>query len=220
MDSSVLRAAVRDAFKVIGQTTPEWTDPRPDGEAPSEADFETCEDPGKFRIIAARAESWVRALTQTGLAEAETLEGSDDLWQEVPETGPAIRVIRLRPKRDSAVPMLFGFCWLHDEPEARIVVGAGEPAAIVAISPQCECDACDVGSKLLLDDFDDAVLNVVTGQLVHVTAERFTAQTSLQGPIIAGELSGMTTKSMEQLFADARAGTSKYPVVYGSRWWV
>lgn len=220
MDSSVLRAAVRDAFKITGLSTPEWTDPRPDGEAPSEAAFESCEDPAKFRIIAARAEAWVAALTQTGLAEAETLEGSDDLWREVPETGPAIRVVRLRPKRDSAVPMLFGFCWLQGEPEARVVLGAGEPAAVVGILPQCECDACDVGSDLLLGDFDDAVLNVVTGQLVHVTAERFVAHTSLQGPVVAGELSGMTTKSFEQMFADARAGKSPYPVVYGSRWWV
>lgn len=219
MDSSVLRAAVRDAFKITGQTTPAWADPRPDGEPPREADFESCEDPGKFRILAARAEAWTAALTQTGLAEAETLEASDDLWQEVPETGPAIRVIRLRPKRDSAVPMLFGFCWLQGEPEARVVIGAGDPAAVVGISPQCECDACDVGSDLLVEDFDDAVLNVVTGQLVHVTTDRFVAHTSLQGPVVAGQVSGMTTKSFDQLFADARAGKSPYPVVYGSRWW-
>jgi hypothetical protein len=219
VDSSVLRAAVRDAFKITGQTTPTWADPRPDGEPPRESDFESCEDPGKFRILAARAEAWTAALTQTGLAEAETLEGSDDLWREVPETGPAIRVVRLRPKRDSAVPMLFGFCWLQGEPEARVVIGAGEPAAVAGISPQCECDACDVGSDLLVEDFDDAVLTVVTGQLVHVTTDRFVAHTSLQGPVVAGEVSGMTTKSFDQLFADARAGTSQYPVVYGSRWW-
>ncbi|MBA3743787.1 DUF6226 family protein [Sporichthya sp.] len=219
MDSSVLRAAVRDAFKITGQTTPAWADPRPNGEVPSEAEFEGCEDPEKFRIIAARAEAWVTALTQTGLAEAERLEASDDLWKEVPETGPAIRVVRLRPQRESAIPLIFGFCWLQGEPEARVVLGAGEPAAVVGILPLCECDACDVGSNLLLEDFDDAVLNVVTGQLVHVTTERFVAHTSLQGPVVAGELSGMTTASFEQMFADARAGKSQYPVVYGSRWW-
>ena len=219
MDSSVLRAAVRDAFKLSGQSTPAWDDPRPGGEVPSEAEFESCEEPEKFRILAARAEAWVSALTQTGLAEAEHLEASDDLWQEVPETGPAIRVIRLRPKRESAIPLIFGFCWLQGEPEARVVLGAGEPAAIVGILPLCECDACDVGSNLLLEDFDDAVLNVVTGQLVHVTTDRFVAHTSLQGPVVAGELSGMTTASFEQMFADARAGKSQYPVVYGSRWW-
>lgn len=219
MDSSVLRAATRDAFKIISQSTPGWPDPRPNGEPPSGADFESCEDPGKFRIVAARAEAWIAALTQTGLATAETLEGSDDLWREVPETGPAIRVVRLRPKRESAVPMLFGFCWLQGEPEARVVVGAGEPAAIVGILPQCECDACDVGSNLLVEDFDDAVLNVVTGQLVHVTTDRFAVHTSLQGPVASGQISGMTTASFDQLFADARAGKSPHTVVYGSRWW-
>ncbi len=219
MDSSVLRAAVRDAFKITGRTTPPWPDPNPEGDAPRESDFESCEDPGKFRILAARAEAWIIALTQTGLAEAETLEGSDDLWREVPETGPAIRVVRLRPKRSSAVPMQFGFCWLQGEPEARVVVGAGEPGAVVGISPNCECDACDVGSDLLVEDFDDSVLNVVTGQLVHITTEKFVVHTSLQGPVVTGEISGMTSSAFDQLFADARAGRCPHPVVYGSRWW-
>lgn len=219
MDSSVLRAAVRDAFKITGLSAPAWTDPRPDGEAPGEADFESCEDPGKFRIVAARAEAWIAALTQTGLAEAETLESSDELWQVAPDTGPAIRAVLLRPKRDSAVPLLFSFCWLMGEPEARVVLGAGEPSAVVGIQPLCECDACDVGSNLLVEDFDEAVLNVVTGQLVHVTTERFVVHTSLQGPVVEGEVSGMSSAAFDELFADARAGKSKYPVVYGSRWW-
>ncbi len=219
MDSSVLRAATRDAFKITSLTTPAWADPRPNDEPPREIDFENCEDPGKFRIIAARAEAWIAALTQTGLAEAVPVEPSDDLWREVLEAGPAIRVVRLQPKRESAVPLLFAFCWLMGEPEARVVVGAGDPAVIVGILPQCECDACDVGSNLLIEDFDEAVLNVITGQLVHVTTDSFAIHTSLQGPVAVGQISGMTTAGFEQLFADARAGKSPHQVVYGSRWW-
>lgn len=220
MDSSVLRAAVRDAFKTTGQSTPAWSDPRPEGETPQESDFDTCQDPGKFRILAARAEAWIVALTQTGLAEAETLEGSAALWRDAPETGPVTRVVRLRPKRESAVPMLFWFCWLQDVPEARIVIGAGDPAAVVGLSPDCECDACDVGSDPVLAEFDDAVLNVVTGKLVHVSADRFVAHTTLQGePVVSGQVSAATVAAFDQLFADARAGKSEHSVVYGSRWW-
>jgi hypothetical protein len=29
----------------------------------------------------------------------------------------------------------------------------------------------------------------------------------------------MTTSRFEEMFAEARAGKSEYPVVYGSRWW-
>jgi hypothetical protein len=37
--------------------------------------------------------------------------------------------------------------------------------------------------------------------------------------VVSGELTGMTTAKFEQMFADARAGKSEHPVVYGSRWW-
>jgi hypothetical protein len=221
VDSSVVRAATRDAFKVISVPTPGWPDPRPDGRPPTDREYETCEDPGKFRILAARAEAWMRSLTQTGLADVEMLEPSPDLWRDLPEdAGQMTRVVRVRPKRESAVPLQFGFAWLEGEPEARMVVGAGEPGVIVGLTPQCACDACDLGSEVLLEDFDSAVLNVVTGQLVHITTERFVVHTALHGgPVVSGELTGMTTAGFEQLFADARAGKSEYPVVYGSRWW-
>lgn len=221
MDSSVVRAAARDAFKLTSQTTPAWPDPRPDGRPPEEREYESCEDPAKFRILAARAEAWVSALTQVGLAEAEPVEGSPDLWRDLPEDfGQVIRAVRLKPKKESSEPLLFGYGWLMGEPEARVVIGAGNPAVVVGLTPMCACDACDLGSEVLLEDFDSSVLNIVTGQLVHITTDRFVAHTSLHsGPVVSGELAGMTTSGFEQLFADARAGKSEFPVVYGSRWW-
>jgi hypothetical protein len=221
VDSSVVRAATRDAFKVLGTATPAWPDPRPDGRPPEEREYENCEDPGKFRILAARAEAWVRALTQTELADVETLEPSDGVWKDLPEDfGQLIRVLRVKPRKEASVPLLFGFGWLMGEPEARMVIGAGEPGVVVGITPQCACDACDLGSELLLEDFDSVVLNVITGQLVHITADRFVVHTSLHGgPVVSGELTAMTMAGFEQMFADARAGKSEYPVVYGARWW-
>ncbi|WP_019877762.1 DUF6226 family protein [Sporichthya polymorpha] len=219
MDSSVLRAATRDAFKKISVHTPGWEDPRPNGEPPDDADYEKCDDPGKFRILAARAEAWSEALTQTGLAERENLEPAEDLWRELPESPPEIRIVRLRPKKAASVPLVFGFGWLMGEPEAYVVVGAGEPAAVISLQPQCACDACDIGSDLLVQDFDDIVMNIVSGQLVHVTTDQFTIHTSPQGPVVDGQVAGQTTADLEQLFADARAGKSQYPSVYGARWW-
>jgi hypothetical protein len=91
---------------------------------------------------------------------------------------------------------------------------------VVGITPQCACDACDLGSDILLEDFDSSVMNIITGQLVHITTDRFVVHTSLHGgPVVSGELTGMTTAKFEQMFADARAGKSEHPVVYGSRWW-
>jgi hypothetical protein len=221
VDSSVVRAAARDAFKLTSVSTPGWADPRPDGQPPDERDYENCDDPGKFRILAARAEAWMKALTQTDLAEVEHLEAAPEQWRDLPEDfGQVIRTVRLRPRKPSSEPLLFGFGWLMGEPEARVVIGAGDPAVVVGITPQCACDACDLGSDILLEDFDSAILNVVTGQLVHITAERFVVHTSLHGgPVVSGELTGMTTSRFEEMFAEARAGKSEYPVVYGSRWW-
>ena len=87
MDSSVVRAAARDAFKVISASTPGWADPRPDGQPPEERDYENCTDPGRFRILAARAEAWTKALTQTELA-AWMLSG---LSLNIGSCGPDLR---------------------------------------------------------------------------------------------------------------------------------
>lgn len=44
-----------------------------------------------------------------------------------------------------------------------MVLGVGDPAEVVAVIPDCACDACDSGSQVVLDKLDEYILGVVTG---------------------------------------------------------
>ncbi|SDJ48356.1 DUF6226 family protein [Streptomyces indicus] len=78
---------VDEAFVVTGAGTPAWPDPHPDGEVPDEA-YSRCEDPGKYRILAARAEAWTRVLTGRSLAVAESLPAAAGALSEAVEPPP------------------------------------------------------------------------------------------------------------------------------------
>lgn len=225
----MLRAAMADAFKIIGSATPSWPDPYLSGEPVP--DDGLCRNPGKFRIFAARAEAWAKTASDAGLVDVDRIPDSADLWREAPWSEPtqpwrealwsepADRVIRLRPRRDGAVPLLFAFRPIEDEHDAVMVVGAGGPAVGIATYPECPCDACDAGSTALLEEFDDLVLTVATGALVHVTTPEFETQTTLRGTTMEGSVTGASRQMFEDLFAEARAGRSPHQIVHGRRWW-
>ena len=44
-----------------------------------------------------------------------------------------------------------------------VAIGAGDPATVLEVIPDCACDACDTGSLDALDELDEYVLCVVTG---------------------------------------------------------
>lgn len=219
VDSSQLRDTMAGIFRAAGAPTPPWPDPRPDGRQPTDEELESCKDPGKFRIVAARAEAWAAALEKLGLADLERIEDAEALWRELPWHGLSERMIRVRPRRADAVPLLIGFRSLENEPDAVVALGAGEPAVLVSNHPECACDACDNGSRPLLEEFDDNILSVVTGRLVHVQLPTFVAVSTLRGTVLEGEVTGVSNSRFEDLFAEVRAGRSELPAVYGPRWW-
>ena len=173
-----LLADVERAFAVTGADTPPWPDPHlgPGGrEVPvREEEYSRCRDPGKHRIVAARAEAWAQVLTARGWAERKEVADVAALrWLTAPHLGGCGATI-LRPHRTGAQPLLLVRTAGEDEPGSvglasgdavshRIVVSIGDPPYPVETVPDCGCDACDSGSRDLLEQLDQAVLSIVDG---------------------------------------------------------
>ncbi|MDN5685583.1 MAG: DUF1990 domain-containing protein [Brachybacterium sp.] len=174
-----LLADVEDAFAETGADTPGWDDPhlRADGErrASSDAEYSRCQEPGKYRILWARAEAWIRVLTARGWADAvEVEDGAQVSWAGKAFTD-RYRTTVLSPRRPGAQPLVLartapddavGSTDLtgDDAVSLDLVVGLGEPAVAV-LEPDCLCDACDSGSRDLLGELDHAILSVVDGSV-------------------------------------------------------
>ncbi|MFI7344103.1 DUF6226 family protein [Streptomyces sp. NPDC050085] len=215
MDLTVLRGAVDEAFTVTGADTPPWPDPHPDGDVRDE-EYSRCLDPAKYRIIAARAQAWTRALCTLGLAEEEPAADPVGLWRRATDV-TVESAVRLRPVRADAVPLVFGFAAMDGVPRTVVVVGAGEPASVLGVLPDCGCDACDDGSANLLEAVDELVEAVATGTFVHVDAGRGREIIATEEGWSASNWDEARTP-VEEAVAEARAGRSPHGVVSGPAW--
>ena len=154
-----LRASVDLAFDAAGRGMPPWPPPHPD-RPPLEVEYSRVTDAKKWRIIGARADAWVIALVEAGLAEVERLTVIP--WR-VPPTTVISRADGVIPGAAGALPMVIARSQLAEIPDAGVTLGVGDPAVCVAWFPHCGCDACDSGSRDVLDDLDAHVLGVVSG---------------------------------------------------------
>lgn len=218
MDSRTLLEAVDDAFATTGAGTPPWPDPHEGMEGPRDEEYSRCLDWGKYRILKARADAWVLALTRLGLAVVEEIEEPGQVWRDQPPRVELDRAIWLRPVRAGAIPMLLGFWGPPDAPDTTVYVGAGEPAVLALLTPGCGCDACDDGSDHLLREIDKHLLSIVNGDFVHLVKGRSTVMSTGAGWSAGGRFAD-TRRDVEALLAKARDGRSRHRVVRGARWW-
>lgn len=182
-----LLADVERSFAVTGADTPPWPDPHlgPDGEdiPVREEEYSRCLDPGKHRILAARAEAWAQVLVAKGWAEREEIADSAALTWLTDPLVTTHRATVLRPHRPGAQPLLLartapdGQDGDHDLARADallpgLVVGAGDPPLPVETIPDCGCDACDSGSRDLLEQLDQAILSIVDGSYEALISPR------------------------------------------------
>jgi hypothetical protein len=152
------RQAVLDAVRRAWERRPEhtvaWPDPHPDGGPEDDAEYSRVTEPERYRIVGARAGSWIEALVALGLARSEPQPDG---------------VVRLVPVADGALPLEVGVrAALEDVPGTGVDLRVGDPAAVVASRPHCGCDACDDGSARLLEEIDDAFTGILGGGFVLV----------------------------------------------------
>lgn len=154
-----LLTAVDTAFTDTAQGMVAWPAPHPD-RRPLDEEYSRVTDPAKSRIIGARAEAWLVALTDLGLAVAE--RDATVRWTESPGT-VITGVDRLMPHAAGPVPLVIARSRIEDVDDDGVTLGAGDPAICAAVVPFCGCDACDDGAQPELDDLDAAILAVVRG---------------------------------------------------------
>ncbi|ATG52948.1 hypothetical protein CFK38_16540 [Brachybacterium vulturis] len=179
-----LLTEVEDAFAQTGTDTPAWEDPHlsAGGELRDsrEEEYSRCLDPGKYRIFWTRAEAWTRVLTARGWADVDVDDGAGIVWAVKPYVD-RYRTTVLRPRRPGAQPLVLARTSPDEAtgsgdltgPDALImglVVGVGEPPVPVSTTPDCGCDACDSGSRDLLEELDCLILSIVDGSFEAVLA--------------------------------------------------
>lgn len=201
MDLDTLTAAVDEAFLATSAGMSPWPAPRGFDEQPSEEEYSRCLDPGKYRLLSARADAWVRALSDLRLADARLAR--------VP------RGTILTPTRDGALAMHVAKDRIEDVPDAVIRIHVDGVSPAIAELPACGCDACDDGSEPLLTEVDENFVNVVTGGFVHVAGRGGWAMTNLDGAEASGDV------PMEAWLDRARAGGTPRGtvVIRGLPWW-
>ena len=198
-----LLAEVEHAFAVTGAGTPSWPDPHATADGTwrdaAEEEYSRCSDPGKYRILEARAAAWTQVLTARGWARVEeAADGAILPWHVAPLTAVHSASV-LRPHKEGAVPLVLQ-CAAPDDAEYStdlapadallpgLVVGVGEEPVPVETIPDCGCDACDSGSRGLLEQLDRLVLSVVDGSFEHVIDARgYRSRTSFGAEAGSGE---------------------------------
>lgn len=161
-----LLGAVDGAFAITGRDLTAWPDPHPD-RAPLDDEYSRLGDPAKWRIIGARAEAWLDALVDAGLAVVD--RNVSIQWRVEPATVIG-RADRLVPVAAGALSLVVARSRLGDVDDAGVTLGVGDPAVCVTWLPSCGCDACDDGSQPELDRLDDHIVAVVGGAFRHLSA--------------------------------------------------
>ena len=154
-----LVAAVDAAFVETRREMAGWPDPHPD-RMPLDEEYSRVTNPHRWRILGARAEAWFAVLVDAGLAKIEAQ--TEVAWQKQPRT-IVTRTDRAVPRTAEALPLVVARSRLAEVEDAGVTLGVGDPVAVLAVIPDCGCDACDSGSQDALDEFDEYVLSVVTG---------------------------------------------------------
>lgn len=117
-------------------------------------------DPYKWRIVGTRAEAWLVALADAGVAE---IDSDTEIPWEVPPTTIVTRTDRAVPRAAGALPLVVARSRLDAVDDAGVTLGVADPAVRLAVIPNCGCDACDRGSQDALDELDEYVFGVVSG---------------------------------------------------------
>lgn len=98
-----------------------------------------------------------------------------------------------------------------DASDNHLDIGAGDPAVRILFTPDCGCDACDSGSDGLLEEIDENVLSIVSGDLVHVVLP--------DGTTVVGRSDGWSaTGGKPGRIADHAAVKSAIDDVRAGRW--
>lgn len=204
--ASALLPAVDEAFARLRGDLADWPNPHPGGRAATEQEYSRREHPGRYRLLAARADAWVEAVVDAGLGTAHRVDADAHEWVEPPAL-PSSRTTVLRG-RPGTLPVTVAL--LEDETFVR--VGVGEPVEELDLQPDCGCDACDTGSADLLDALDTMFVLALSGGVLVVRDGDRVVRRSLDGWSSTG------VEDADVWLDEAAAGRRTDGVVAGEPW--
>lgn len=147
---------------------PSWPDPHPGMTSPAAEEYSRVSAPERYRIVQARASAWVDALGAVPGIEVEPL-GPAALAGAAP-LGHATRAVRLSSTRPATSSLLLVTRQVPLTGAAGVLtvlhICVAQPSVVLAMLPDCGCDACDRGSQDLLEAVDDIIGDVVGGPSV------------------------------------------------------
>lgn len=161
---------------------PTWPDPHPGGSSPRDEEYSRLTDPGRYRIVHARARTWAAVLKDAVGVRSEVLAPAP---AAATGAGPFDRGVRLVPRHPDGLPLLF---LERDVPAtsdagtlAVLTIAVARPEIVVETQPDCGCDACDSGSSDLLEAVDAAVRHIVGGPFVVLRGQKWHAEWHPEG---------------------------------------
>ncbi|MCE1180651.1 MAG: DUF6226 family protein [Micrococcales bacterium] len=191
-----LLSDVERAFDGLARDLPRWEDPHADPSAPGgrrdsyPEEYSRCEQPEKYRVVGARLDAWAQVLGERGLARVEALAaGAPDPWLVRPDWAPdSAAASVIAPLREDAVPITLLHTAVGDMPDTGRLVLFGHPGVLLAMLPDCGCDACDDGSQSLIDHVDAVMVSALSGATTVVAKGNDTATATLDGSSWGGRL--------------------------------
>lgn len=194
----------------------EWADPHPDRQ-PRDDEYSRLSNPGKWRILVARADAWIAALVEAGLATAERSAADAIVWVERPAAG-VTSVVRVVPEAPGALPMVVARSRIEGLDDAGLTLGVGEPATVLDRYPDCGCDACDSGSQDELDRVDWGFRAVVSGTFRRLTRDSTTITAGVE-PGLSWGTSGINARHPGRAEVEAAlADPAGWREVSGAAW--
>lgn len=194
-----------------------WDAPHPH-RPPLDEEYSRVSEPGRWRIVAARADAWVDALVDVGLASREDVAASDTVWAARSEV-VATSVTRVLPTAAGALTVTLARTAMGPVPDAGVVLGVGEPAHPLDPVPDCGCDACDGGSADVLEPVDAVWTAIVTGALRRLTRERTTIVAGVGDPTAWSARADGPAAPGRLEIAAALADPVGWHVLAGAAWW-
>jgi hypothetical protein len=104
-------------------------------------------DVGKYRILDARVEAWVRVLGEAGIAQTHDVPAEPRIAAHRPVTEMG-RVRQVRPTKPGGLSMVFATTLVNGAPfglDLGVAHDEQQPVTLAGL-PDCGCDACDDGS--------------------------------------------------------------------------
>ena len=170
---SELQALVASSYERLD--LPGWLDPHPGMTSPWDEEYSRVTDPGRYRIVHARARAWATVLEDALGVRSEVLEPAPAAG-----TGAFDRGLRMVPGHADALPLLLLERDVPTQPGqaalAVLNIAVVRSDVVVEAQPDCGCDACDSGSSDLLEAVDAAIRHIVGGPFVVLRGHKWHAE--------------------------------------------